>query len=130
MKTRIALGLVGLAVAVWGVVLLLDAPQVLIEAGTWFVAGPIIHDAVLAPLVAALGYVFRGPAKVGAVVSGVLLLIAVPLLWTRYQPVNPGLHDRDYPLGLAISLGVVWVVVLIVVGVRKIQRSRTQQARG
>ncbi|MFD1048566.1 hypothetical protein ACFQ1S_25045 [Kibdelosporangium lantanae] len=60
----------------------------------------------------------------------VLSLIAVPLLWTKYQPENPGLHDRDYPLGLAITLGVVWVVVLIVVGVRKILRSRTEQARG
>ncbi|GAB3870669.1 hypothetical protein GCM10029964_005600 [Kibdelosporangium lantanae] len=127
---RVVLGLVGVAMAVWGALLLLDAPQVLVEAGTWFVAGPIIHDALLAPVVAGLGYVFKGPAKVGAVVSGVLSLIAVPLLWTKYQPENPGLHDRDYPLGLAITLGVVWVVVLIVVGVRKILRSRTEQARG
>jgi hypothetical protein len=127
---RIAVGLVGIAMAVWGAVLLLDAAQVLVEAGTWFVAGPIIHDAVLAPVVAGLGYVFRGPAKVGAVVSGILLLIAVPLLWMKYVPANPGLHDRDYPLGLGITLGVVWAVVLVVVGIRKVQRSRTQQTRG
>jgi hypothetical protein len=124
---RIAVGIVGIVMAVWGAVLLLDAPQVIIEAGTWFVAGPILHDAVLAPVVAGLGYVFRGPAKVGAVVSGVLLLIAVPLLWQEHVPTNPGLHDRDYPVGLAITLGVVWAVVLVVAEIQKLRQSRPER---
>jgi hypothetical protein len=104
--------------AVWGALLAIQVPQI-IEFGAWFLAGPILHDALLAPLVGVVGLALKGPVKAGAVVSGILVLIAVPLLWQPHVPVNPGLHDRDYWLGLAISLGVVWLVVLGFVGVRK-----------
>lgn len=118
MKTRLLLGAVGVAMAVWGALLAIQVPQI-IEFGAWFLAGPILHDALLAPLVGVVGLALKGPVKAGAVVSGILVLIAVPLLWQPHVPVNPGLHDRDYWLGLAISLGVVWLVVLGFVGVRK-----------
>lgn len=120
MKTRLLLGAVGVAMAAWGAWLAIQIPQI-IEFGAWFLAGPILHDALLAPFVAAVGLVLKGPVKAGAVVSGILVLIAVPLLWQPHVPVNPGLHDRDYLLGLVISLGVVWLVVLGFIGVRKIR---------
>ncbi len=118
MKTRILIGAVGVAMAVWGALLAIQVPQI-VEFGAWFLAGPILHDALLAPLVGVVGLALRGPVKAGAVISGLLVLIAVPLLWQPHVPVNPGLHDRDYLLGLAISLGVVWLVVLGFVGVKK-----------
>jgi hypothetical protein len=117
-KTRILIGAVGVAMAVWGALLAIQVPQI-VEFGAWFLAGPILHDALLAPLVGVVGLALRGPVKAGAVISGLLVLIAVPLLWQPHVPVNPGLHDRDYLLGLAISLGVVWLVVLGFVGVKK-----------
>ncbi|MBP2326708.1 hypothetical protein JOF56_007093 [Kibdelosporangium banguiense] len=110
MKTRVLLGTAGLAMMAWGALLAFEVPQIS-EFGAWFVAGPIVHDLLLAPLVGAVGLVVKGPAKAGAVVSGVLVLIAIPLLWQENVPVNPGLHDRDYLAGLAISLGVVWLLV-------------------
>ena len=118
MKTRLLIGAVGVAMAVWGALLAIQVPQI-IEFGAWFLAGPILHDALLAPLVGVVGLALKGPVKAGAVVSGILVLIAVPLLWQPHVPVNPGLHDRDYWLGLAISLAVVWLVVLGFVGVKK-----------
>lgn len=127
MKTRVLLGLVGAAMVAWGALLALDVPQIF-EVGTWFVAGPILHDLVLAPVVAALGFVFRGPAKVGAVISGVLILISVPLVWQE-SPINPGLHDRDYVAGLAITLGVVWTLVAVVAIARRVARARPASGR-
>jgi hypothetical protein len=117
-KTRLLIGAAGVAMAVWGALLAIQVPQI-IEFGAWFLAGPILHDILLAPLVGVVGLALKGPVKAGAVVSGILVLIAVPLLWQPHVPVNPGLHDRDYLLGLAISLGVVWLVVLGFIGVRK-----------
>ncbi|RSM82609.1 hypothetical protein DMH04_25370 [Kibdelosporangium aridum] len=96
----------------WGALLALEVPQI-VEFGAWFLAGPLVHDFVLAPVVGLVGLVLRGPVKAGAVVSGILVLIAIPLVWQPQVPVNPGLHDRNYWLGLAISLGVVWLLVLI-----------------
>ncbi|MCE7008813.1 hypothetical protein LWC34_39285 [Kibdelosporangium philippinense] len=112
MKTRVALGLAGLVMMAWGALLALEVPTI-VEFGAWFLAGPILHDLILAPIVGLVGLVIRGPVKVGAVVSGILVLIAVPVIWQPHVPVNPGLHDRDYWLGLAISLGVVWLLVLV-----------------
>jgi hypothetical protein len=128
MKTRILLGVIGIGMAAWGAWLALDVPQIF-ELGAWFVAGPVLHDLVLAPVIAGLGYIFRGPAKVGAVVSGVLILLSVPLLWQDGVPTNPGLHDADYVGGLALALGVVWVLVLAVALVRK-HLSRTSTDEG
>nr|WP_225954561.1 hypothetical protein [Kibdelosporangium phytohabitans] len=108
-----------------GALLAWEVPQI-VEFGAWFLAGPVLHDLVLAPVVGLLGLVLKGPVKTGAVVSGILVLIAVPLLWQPQVPVNPGLHDRNYWLGLAVSLGVVWSFVLASV----VWRRRTPEPHG
>jgi hypothetical protein len=65
------------------------------------------------------------PVAVGAVLSGVLALLAAPLLWRPFGvPANPGLHDANYGLGLAVALGVVWAGVLAWSSIR------TSAARG
>jgi hypothetical protein len=127
-KTRLLLGAIGVGMALWGAWLALGVPQIF-EVGAWFVAGPILHDALLAPIVAVLGLAFKGPAKVGAVISGVLILIAIPLLWQENVPTNPGLHDANYLAGLAITLGVVWLLVLGTAVVRR-RLSRTSTNEG
>ena len=103
-----------------------------VQGGAWFIAGPIINDGLVAPVVGIVGLAlrgvlprpWRGPVAVGLVLTGVLTLLSVPLLWRPYgTAVNPGLHDRDYGTGLAIALGVVWVGVLLV-GLAQQRRSR------
>ncbi|CAM4219874.1 hypothetical protein KIPE111705_45565 [Kibdelosporangium persicum] len=121
MRTRLLLGAAGLVMIVWGALLAIQVPQI-VEFGAWFVAGPILHDFALAPVVGLVGLVLKGPVKTGAVVSGVLVLIAVPLVWQPQVPVNPGLHDRNYWLDLAISIGVVWLVVLAAFLGRRMRR--------
>jgi hypothetical protein len=122
---RILLGLAGLAMLAYGAVLAWDFGTSrtinAVEGIAWFVGGPVVHDGLVAPLVGLVGLglarvvprVWRPPVVVGLVLTAVLTLLAIPLLWRPfYVATNPGLHDRDYGLGLGIALAVVWVAVV------------------
>lgn len=88
----------------------------------WLVGGPLVHDALVAPLVwvtgLVLGRLVADPTRrdwigAGLVTTATLVLISVPLLWRPPDaPPNPGLPDRNYPLGLIGSLVAVWAVTL------------------
>jgi hypothetical protein len=53
--------------------------------------------------------------RVGGALTGVLVLLAVPLLWRPFAgPPNPGLNDRDYLVGLLVATGAVWLGVAAV----------------
>lgn len=110
---RLLVGLVGVATAAYGAVVLLDlGVQNLVDTGLWLVAGVLLHDAVLAPLAIGVGVllaaVLRGGASprwagpfVGAgVVLATVTVVAVPVLG-RFgaRPDNPTLLDRPYVLG-------------------------------
>jgi hypothetical protein len=120
------LGLAGLALLGYGAVLAWEFASSrtvnAVQGAAWFVGGPLVHDGLVAPVVglAGLGLTrvlprpWHRPVTVGVVLTGVLVLLSVPLLWRPFgTSVNPGLHDRDYGGGLAIALGVVWGVVII-----------------
>lgn len=117
---RWAIGAVGVVMGLWGAVLVL--PVVSVDLVLWFVAGPIVHDVLLAPLFAGLGLLIarwvpqprRAAVRVGGTFTGVLVLLAVPLLWRPFAGgPNPGLVDRDYWTGLLVAVGVVWLGVLV-----------------
>ncbi|RZQ63395.1 hypothetical protein [Amycolatopsis suaedae] len=123
---RVLLALPGLAALAWGAVLLaevlLPVRPLTFELAAWLIAGPVVHDLLIAPVVGAAGLglasvtgrVWRGPVVAGTVVSGVLVLLAVPLLWREFgTPPSPGLHDGDTWAGLGWSLLAVWVAVLV-----------------
>ncbi|MET9263057.1 hypothetical protein [Amycolatopsis sp. NPDC004079] len=142
MKTaRIVLALPGLAALAYGVVLFLDyaAPAWPDSFTTllWLGGGPIVNDAVFAPVAGVVGLLlarilpkpWRGPVQVGAALTAVLGFVAFPLLWRTYGvPPKPGLHDGNAWLGLAATLAVVWGAVLAAVVVR-IVRVRYRAAR-
>jgi hypothetical protein len=133
---RVLLGVAGLAGLAWGAVLLADfavpAPgQALVAAG-WLLGGPVLHDAVIAPVCGLAGFAvarlapprWRLPLTAGLVVSAVLALLAVPLLWRAYgTPPLPGLHDRDPVPGLAIAFVVVAVAAVLGGFVRRRRKS-------
>ncbi|GAB3574209.1 hypothetical protein GCM10027445_34660 [Amycolatopsis endophytica] len=122
---RVLIALPGLAALGWGAYLfvqfaLTSADQTL-SALLFLAGGPVLHDAVLAPVAALAGLVltrvlpgpWRTPVRIGAAFSLLLALLAVPALWRAHAALpNPGLVDRDYGTGLLVALGAVWLVVL------------------
>ncbi|ONI86258.1 hypothetical protein ALI22I_26605 [Saccharothrix sp. ALI-22-I] len=116
---RWVIGALGIAISAWGAYLLL--PLIDVNLALWFIGGPVVHDVLLAPLFGGLGLLisrwvpepWRAPVQVGGVLTGVLVLLAVPLLWRPFAgPANPGLNDRDHLVGLLVAVVVSWLGVL------------------
>jgi hypothetical protein len=123
---RLVLAVSGLALLAYGAVLSWEFASSrtvnAVQGAAWFVGGPLVHDGIVAPVVGVVGLLltrfvpaaWRAPVAAGVVLSAVLTLLAIPLLWRPFGVVtNPGLHDRDYGIGLAVALGVVWVGVAV-----------------
>ncbi|UOX88239.1 hypothetical protein MUY14_42210 [Amycolatopsis sp. FBCC-B4732] len=114
-------------------------PDVIATTG-WIVGGPLLNDGVVAPLTAVLGFVlsrivphpWKTPVVAGTVITGVLAIVAFPLLWRPYgTPPMPGLHDGDPALGLALTVAAVWLVVVataLVIRARRPARPATSTA--
>lgn len=112
---------VGLALGAYGAVLLWDNPPVvLIRIVMWAAVGLVVHDFVFAPLCVAVGLAgrrllparWRSPVAVAALCTVVLAVLAIPVYdKPGMRPDNPTVLNRDYPLGLWISLAVVWACV-------------------
>jgi uncharacterized integral membrane protein len=126
---RVLLILAGLGLAGYGATLLWDNPTpILIRIVVWALAGVVLHDFVFAPICAAFGLVGRRllpprwqvPVAVALLCGVVLGLLAVPVVGKPgMRPDNLTVLDRDYPLGLLLSLSVVLLALLwYLLGVR------------
>ncbi|WP_067720014.1 hypothetical protein [Nocardia yamanashiensis] len=113
----------GIAIAAYGIDLLLEMSAAdLKSVALWFVGGILADDLIFGPLAALLGLAGHRllPARwwpacaVGAFVSLALVLIAVPVLGREGAvPGNDTVLDRNYTLGLCVALAVVWAGVAI-----------------
>ncbi len=123
MTTRVVLIVLGLILGVYGAVLVWENPPVIImRIVVWALVGVVLHDLVFAPVCVALGFAGRRlipgrwwpPVAVAAFISVVLVFLAIPVYGKPgMRPDNMTVLDRNYPLGLSISLGVVWMCVLL-----------------
>lgn len=121
MRTRVAIGALGVLAGLYGGWLVLSRGHDLLNLGLWLAAGVVLHDGVLALVVLAIGTVAvrllprpaKAPAVVGFVVLGSVTLLAVPVLG-RFgaRSDNPTLLDRDYTVGWLVLAGVVLVGVV------------------
>lgn len=123
LAVRGALLAAGFAVGLYGLWLIWEFPiDIIIRFAVWGGVGVVVHDFVFAPLCAAVGFtgrkLIRGrwwkPVTVAALCTAVLAILAVPV-YSR-----PGAHadnltvlDRNYPLGLWVSIAIVWACVPI-----------------
>ena len=113
----------GVALGVYGAVLLWENPPVIImRIVVWALVGVVLHDLVFAPLCVALGFAGRRlipgkwwpPVTVAAFCTVVLVFLAIPVYGKPgMRPDNMTVLDRNYPLGLSISLSIVWMCVLV-----------------
>src|SRR6478735_7403732 len=119
--TRIALIVLGLILGAYGAVLVWENPPVIImRILVWALVGVVLHDFVFAPLCVVLGFAGRRlipgrwwpPIAVAALCSVVLAFLAIPVYAKPgMRPDNITVLDRNYPLGLWISLAAVWACV-------------------
>ena len=120
---RVILIGVGLVIGGYGAILVWENPPVIImRIVVWALLGVVLHDAVFAPLCVALGFAGRRliPGKwwpaigVATFCSVVLAFLAIPVYGKPgMRPDNMTVLDRNYPLGLSISLAIVWMCVLV-----------------
>jgi hypothetical protein len=118
---RVVLIILGIAIGGYGAVLVWDNSfEVIVRIAVWAVAGAVLHDFVFAPLCVAMGFtgrrLIRGrwwtPVTVAGLCTVVLGLLAIPVFAKPgLRPDNMTVLNRDYPLGLLLSLTVVWACV-------------------
>ena len=132
---QLAVGAPGVLAGAYGGYLLLTRQDAADHAATaaWLVAGVLLHDLVLAPLVivlAGLGarvlpHSARAPVVVAIVVLGAVTLLGVPVLG-RFgaRPDNPTLLDRAYGPGWAALAGLTVLGVVVATGLRVRARRR------
>ena len=110
MRTRIALVVVGVLMALWGAWELWRSVDLhgLVRLPLWLGGAVVVDDFVLAPLTVGIGWVVArwsmGPGRhrtiavvrTTLVFVGVTSLIAVPLLLRQGTGVNPTVLPRDY----------------------------------
>ena len=139
MRTRLLLGVLGVAVAAYGAWLLLQEDLTdLVATAVWLAGGVVLHDFVVVPLTLLLGLALtrllpanlRAPLVGGLVVLGTVTLMAVPVLggWGANAD-NPTVLDRDYPAGWLVFAGVTMLVVMLTIMLRAGGRSGGPGAR-
>lgn len=141
-RIRVLLGVAGVAlIGVGGVLVLTGGRSTNLLWVLVFGLGPlVVHDALLAPLVALLGWfaarhlapALRAPLQVALVVGGSLLLVGLPLvivqLTGRRPTDNPSVDPLDYSRNMIALLAVV-VAAAAGTGARVAQRRRATNAR-
>lgn len=123
MRTRLAIGGVGLAMGAFGALRFLqrDFPDI-VNAVLWLAGGVLVHDAILAPLTIALTFLAtrvlpagaRARVAVGFIVIATVTLTAVPVLGKfGERPDNPTILDRNYLVGWLVFVVLVVVVTVL-----------------
>lgn len=139
--TRLAIGAIGVAVIVYGSVLLLHTVNVF-QVVPWIIGPVVVHDLLIAPLTIAVVWLAarylpsyaRTPAMFGLLVSGSLTIVALSVVGRRgASPDNPSLLNRDYLAGWAIAMAITWSIVVLTALLRRGTGRRqpaTHDARG
>jgi hypothetical protein len=109
----------------------------LLQVGEWAAAAVVLHDAVLAPLTLAVGWLVQrrlpaGPARAVALVLtlvGTVTIAAFAVLTRSHRGGSNGtLLDRDYPIGLLavtlVIIGAVAVTAAVAPAWHRLRRSR------
>jgi len=136
MRTRLVLGACGVALLVYGALLVLSRqdPGQWFEVGVWLGVGVVAHDVALSAVLISACFLgsrwlplpWRAPAVVALVVWGALTVVSVPVLVRAgARADNATLLDRPY----AATWWAISVIVVLLVAVAGLVRSRASRAR-
>jgi hypothetical protein len=135
---RRALVLLGVVVMGYAVVGGLTDPDVRpIKQAGFFIAVLVAHDGILLPIAIGVGALttrftperFRGILRAALFASAVVTAVALPLVLGRgRRPDIPSALPLNYPRGLLIVLGVIWIVAATAIAWREGRRRRRPAA--
>ena len=137
---RTILAAAGLLLVAFGVFrLLTEIPTgSLIRLGIWLLAALIIHDAVISPAVAGVGWTLRRNVpdrgrrylQWALIMIVVVTVIALPMIFLRgSQPPVKALLLRDYATNLALLVGLIAGVTAVSYAVRVFRDRRERITR-
>lgn len=129
---------VGFAIMAYGIVgaLANQGATRPVRAATWLVGADLLHDALVAPIVCAVGWLlvrivrrpWRAPVRAGLVTSAFVIAIGwVPLRGYGRIPDNPSLAPLDYATAMLTALAIVWIACGIWAAALAV-RSRTKRS--
>lgn len=129
-RSRWAFYAVGGAMMGWGLYGLLSTASTRpMNWASFFVGGVVAHDLVFAPLLAlvavlALHHIpapYRSYVQAGVLVTGLLMLVTLPMLVSPGRPDDPSTLPLPYGRNLLLVLAAVWMAVALtaVVGCRR-----------
>jgi hypothetical protein len=90
--------------------------------GLWIVLADVIVDWLVLPAIGLVGWLVsrhvprwaRPPTQVGLILSGTVLVLAwLPLHGTAESTGNQTIQPIDYPVAIATTLGVVWLIMAL-----------------
>ena len=132
----LAFGWAVIAYGIWGALANADRTEP-IQLAAYVVGAAVLHDAVVVPVVVAVGWLAsrwlppaaRGPVRGALALSALLVVFAYPLVRRLgAHPTNSSALPLHYGPNLALVLGVVWVVTALLVVSR--YRHRRPQPSG
>ncbi|MGR4880463.1 hypothetical protein ACIPUC_13630 [Streptomyces sp. LARHCF249] len=123
-----ALGLLLMGIGAWQ----LSAVPASEDVGVWLLGALVLHDALVAPLVLAVGFLIaavpaRGVLRGALIAGGSLVLITLPLLLRPGAPPNPSALPLPYGRNLLLVLGAVAISAVLAAVVA---RRRPQEPGG
>jgi hypothetical protein len=110
------------------------------DVARWAVGANLVHDLLIAPVVCVTGWllarllprVARAPVATGAIATGVLAVVAVPIVrgyGRDAAPANPTVQPLDGTTATLWVIGAVWATVVVWLAVRLL-RARGAGSRG
>lgn len=137
MRLRLALGLAGVLLGLYGVYRLLteEPNHKVIMVALWLAAALVIHDGILSPVVVTVGWAIarvvppraRRYLQAGLIMAALVTVVAIPLIYRRdSQPRSKAMLQQNFGGNLTVLLSIIGVLILLVYAVR-VARDRSAQ---
>ncbi len=129
MRLRLPLGIAGILLGLFGVFRLLTQvpPSALVVLALWLVGALVIHDGILSPIVAGVGWAIacvvppraRRYLQGALIMSALVTVIALPMIYRQgSQPRSKSLLLQDFGLNLTLLIGIIAALSLLAYAAR------------